>query len=236
MEPLYETAITNARNFHYFVIIAISAHSMDIKTWQAYRRFMHNKYDAWSVLEDLKSLESFGMLFDGTIEIFRGDSLQVSKSLTLLSGAVLSCLKWNGGIPTGFMLRALNQIDHKKQRIIGNCVLEYTGDLKDFQGVGHDTHVKRALALVIQVCLREIKGEMAERELLKYVYILTEILPAEIGIYTNEILGTFGQFIDCGSSDKQTQLRDGVFGAMKAQNKIYQEVVERWERKELNNL
>ena len=227
LQKLYSEAIHTATVFHYAIIMGISQQSVDETTRCAYERVMYNVYDPQSFLENIAKVESFGMFYEGVVELLRCDSLQVSKTITILQTAVKFCVD---GMLRGTTLRSIHQIGHKKQRIVDNCLLDYSKSLSDWAGLGLDSHVKRALGLIVQ----QVCGTEDLNETMQYVGILGEVFHPKVGVFTNEILGTFGQFIDRAKKDSQTRiLMQTVFGELRDMCKDYRKVLTRWELKDL---
>ena len=220
--------VEKAKMFHYLVIMAVSGSLKDDKCRECYEKLMYMKTDVLSFLEDMGQVEDFTMFFDGLTEILRPYSLYTSGAYCIINLALSCYIDYDGGIPLGTDLLAMEQISYKKERITANIVAMVTDDINKFKGVGSDTHVKRIIACLVKSWfLSEINTPITTATSTKYALIIVEMLDPKIGIYTNEILGQLSQYNNDGDVDG-TRILDSVFKWICDKNNLYKEVVEQW--------
>ena len=141
-------------------------------------------------------------------ELFRPTSLTWLKTVTAVRLLYVTHLK---GKLTGIKLQAIPQFADKKQRITDNTLSMFSHDINDFTLVGKDSHVENVLLIIVRMYF-----EGHESELKKIVDIICERMQPEIGIYANEVIGTFGQILQRGMDDAaQSRLLRFVFDRIK---------------------
>jgi len=228
-QQLYNSIRENCRDFHYLVIMSISHSSNDANTRNCYERLMSGKLDGNLLLEDIGRLKDFLMFFDGMVEILRNYSLYTQRALLVITLAVTSVVDCAGDIPRGDLLLAIEQIRKKKQRITENTKAMFTHDMNDFVGIGVDTHVKRAIKILIYVYLTKCADvDIDLEQAKKYVDIVVDWIDPSIGVYCNEILAQLGQYMESNSDDVCKEILKEVFDKVGADNKLYEEVIKIW--------
>jgi len=225
---LYESIRKKCRDFHYLIIMAISHSSTDLNTRRCYEQLMFGKLDGLSLLEDIGRVKDFIMYFEGLIEIMRSYSLYTQRALLIITLAVTSVIDYDGDIPKGNHLLAIEQIKDKKYRIALNTRTLFTHDMKDFVGIGVDTHVKRVLKILIYVYMKKVvQVDISLDQAETCAYIVVDWIDPSIGIYCNEILAQLGQYME-SSSDECKDILTAVFDKVGNGHELYNEVIKMW--------
>ena len=225
MKDLVNEHWIRMRKYHYDFIMSCSQQSTDEQTNKMYCRLTKGVYDPISLLEQIKSLGGdVGVWYDCLIELLRESSMYTAKALALLQLTLKHAID---GPTTGDELLALYQVSDKKQRIADNTLAMFTQEIADFDAVGVDNHVERAISILV----KEFDKNTSDADAKRFVKVIAKMLPPEVGLITNEILATFGQFLDRGDDAQQKCLKY-VFNKMKKEGDILSRVLCRWETRE----
>ena len=74
-----------------------------------------------------------------------------------------------------------------------------------------------------------LNKDASDADVKRYVKVIAKLVPKEVGIITNEILGTFGQFLDRGD-DAQQKCLEYVFNKIKKRDDdVLSRILCRWE-------
>ena len=225
MKDLVNEHWIRMRKYHYDFIMSCSQQSTDEQTNKMYCRLTKGVYDPISLLEQIKSLGGdVGVWYDCLIELLRESSMYTAKALALLQLTLKHAID---GPTTGDELLALYQVSDKKQRIADNTLAMFTQEITDFDAVGVDNHVERAISILV----KEFDKNTSDADAKRFVKVIAKMLPPEVGLITNEILATFGQFLNRGDDAQQKCLKY-VFNKMKKEGDILSRVLCRWETRE----
>lgn len=220
-------AMSKAKEFHGLSIMAISQQTKDENVWRSYRRLFHGYSDALSLLEDL-ALIPFDKMHDLQVEILRKDSLSETKSHSIMNIIAISYLFADGGIPEDPVhVKALPDVGDKKGRIAYNCKIQYGDRTKKYYGFGVDTHVERLLSIIAEVLFPSCDKATISR----MVHLAAKSLGPEVGIYANEIIGQFGQFINQSNKNNEIrELKEAVFNRLAALDKSFLDIIQSWDK------
>jgi endonuclease III len=230
-KQLYNSIREKSRDFHYVIIMAISGSSSDTNTRNCYERLMLGKLDSLSFLKDIGRVKNFMMFFEGLVEIMRRYSLYVSGALAVITIAVTSVVDCDGDIPRGSRLTSIEQMLDKKARITENTKAMFTHDMKDFIGIGLDTHVKRVLKILIYLYLtKHTNKTISMNDAERYAFIVADWIDPTIGVYCNEVLAQLGQYMDSKSAECK-EILDAVFKKVSGDDPLYKEAIKMWQGK-----
>ena len=220
-----QKAISKAKGFHDLSIMAISQQTSDENVWRSYRRLFHGYSDALSILEDL-ALIPFDKMHDMQVEILRRDSLSETKSHTIMNIIAISYLFADGGIPEDLVhIKGLPDVGDKKGRIAYNCQFQNGDNASKYYGFGVDSHVERLLTIIAEVLFPNCDCTS------QMVHLAAKSLEPEVGIYANEIIGQFGQFInESNKNEVIRELKEAVFTRLAAVDQRFLEIIQSWDK------
>ena len=224
VEELIDKHWTSMRKFHYDIIMSCSQQSTDEQTNIVYNRLTKGVYDAISMLEQINSFGgNVSIWFDCLVELLRESSIYTAKAVALLQLTLKHAID---GPTKGVQIRALYQVGDKKQRIADNTTAMFSGDCGDFDAVGVDKHVERTLSILVKVLDEKATDADAKR----YVKGMSKKMRPGVGLIANEVIATFGQFINRGDEAQRDCLNYVFDRIKKGKNNHLKTILCHWEK------
>eukprot|EP00984_Skeletonema_dohrnii_P014012 scaffold5861_cov98-Skeletonema_dohrnii-CCMP3373.AAC.10 len=213
--------------YHYFVIMAISAHSTDASTRNWYNTLTEDLTLPRDFLLQLKEME-LSEFIEVQIEVMRSSSLANSKLLPLIEIGIVASVFFDDDVSrmSSTELCAISQINEKKAAISSNIFRVSRGGedmIKRFESVGGDRHVNRVIE-VLALQYGNIKAEdWSSVEEKVRTYVLYHI-GGECGYLVNELLGQTAQ----SHKQKDTKFVNAINTIMLGKNVKHGTTLSRW--------